>query len=66
MERGKVKLADIMFLCLDEADRCALHIYMHIYIHICIGGENIRDQLRAVENGADIIAAAPGRSGCRF
>jgi ATP-dependent RNA helicase DDX3X len=25
------------------------------------GGENIRDQLRAVENGADIIAAAPGR-----
>ena len=25
------------------------------------GGENIRDQLRAVESGADIIAAAPGR-----
>ncbi len=25
------------------------------------GGENIRDQLRAVENGADIIVAAPGR-----
>ena len=25
------------------------------------GGENIRDQLRAVENSADIIVAAPGR-----
>jgi ATP-dependent RNA helicase DDX3X len=25
------------------------------------GGENIRDQLRAVELGADIVVAAPGR-----
>ena len=25
------------------------------------GGENIRDQLRAVEQGADIVVAAPGR-----
>ena len=25
------------------------------------GGENIRDQLRAVEYGADVIVAAPGR-----
>jgi superfamily II DNA/RNA helicase len=42
----------------------------YMLIHVCTGlavavayggGENIRDQMRMVERGADIIVAAPGR-----
>ena len=36
MERGKVKLCDVMFLCLDEADR-----YDSLIIHFDLGHSNL-------------------------
>jgi len=39
----------------------ALGDYMHIACHACIGGTNVRDDIRKLESGVQVVVGTPGR-----
>lgn len=39
----------------------ALGDYMQISCHACIGGTNVRDDMRKLESGVQIVVGTPGR-----
>ncbi|KAJ1487384.1 P-loop containing nucleoside triphosphate hydrolase protein, partial [Baffinella frigidus] len=39
----------------------ALGDYMHIVCHACIGGTNVRDDIRKLESGVQVVVGTPGR-----
>lgn len=39
----------------------ALGDFMNIHCHVCIGGTNIKEDLRKLENGTHVVVGTPGR-----
>lgn len=39
----------------------ALGDYLQAQCHACIGGTNVREDVRRLENGVDIVVGTPGR-----
>ncbi len=39
----------------------ALGDYMHVKCHACVGGTNVRDDIRILQDGVHIVVGTPGR-----
>ena len=56
-------ISSICFLCVVQIQKVVLALgdYMGDTCHACIGGTNVRDDIKRLEGGVQIVVGTPGR-----